>query len=310
MDRHELAKLNRKHLDGLVEVHGDFHCVMDLGDNWQLYKQYFEEIPGDIRHREVMPSEVVFDFDVKDIKVRDYWFSRLIDNLKRHHVAYSAWTTGGKGIHVHCFFPQILDYPNDKRTALKTAIIDFFTRWGEQSFSKFAKIDYQLCSRHLVRSEYSLRPETNSYKKLISEWQPLIKTPSQIPSQVIDAFNRAKVQPYIRQTRTATGIHNMKFKSIEYLMSEDFAGLKEGRKRALTILCSHFYSTEGDKGIEAILEWNDYKLNGYFTEEKIRTQFNSIKKMVESGKRYGRTSIKNLMNELGVKEEKWDDLVA
>jgi len=298
----EQVSQNRRNLEKLNEEFGDFHVSFKIGRKWELYSETIDKwtfLP--INHREVFPQEIVFDFDLNNQEKLTYYYKRIVVKLKKHNLKFYAFTTGGKGIHIHILFPEILKHDIKDRPLLKKSIIDYFFRDSKgNSFSHLAKVDYQLCSRHLVRAEFGLHEKTRKYKEPLYEFTPLIKEDNKIPSGALELFKEElKPKKSRKGILSSTGIKQVAFPCIQYLLSQDFAGNNDGRKRALIMLCSYFYSNLGKKGFSIIVEWNDYKLNGYFSEEQLNSKWDSMKKMVDGGKRFGCTSMKYLLNEFG-----------
>lgn len=297
---------NRKYLDELYKKFGDFHACFYVGRKWELYSSIKDKtvfLP--INHREIFPQEVIFDFDVKDNKRLIYYYEKIKRKLKRHNIAFKAYHTGGKGIHIHILYNELLDYSYEDRTIIKRKIIDyFFSDATGRSFSQYAKVDYQLCSRHLVRAEYGKHEKTGRHKTLIFEYTPLIKKDNSIPEKVLNEFKKEKEKPSPKTNiLVGRGYLGVNFPCISFLLSQDFTGCEDGRKRALRSLCSYFYINLGDKGLDQIKEWNEYKLNGYFTEKKIENAWNSIKNMIKKGRRFGCRSMKDLLIDIYNKNE-------
>jgi len=285
---------NRKFLNKLFNEQGvDFHVAKQLGQKWELYTDaiigFSSRFP--INHREIFPDEVVLDFDTKSKDDRNKAYHLIVSRLKKHKFAFNAWSTGGKGVHIHLFFPELKKVPNEQRSIYKEEIIKYI---AAQQINT-AKIDFQLCGRHLVRSEFGTHEKTGKDKLPIEEYTPLIKQDNKIPDKVISAVKRRTLNSRHTQTRVAG---KMAFPCVNYLVSQDFAGIKDGRARALFILASYAYNNLGmAKGLDLLNQWNDYKMNGYFKEQELKSKLMHIKRnKIQVGCRY----IKYLLTELGI----------
>lgn len=290
-----------------VEKYGKFHFVYALyrPSKWKIYpddvtKQEEETL---INHREIFPDELVFDLDLKDAielkKQSDY----LKERLKKFQIQYVAWNSGGKcskeniANHFHTIFPELMEVEPDKRKIWKDELYKFVLG----THLTTSKCDLQLSSRHLIRAEFGKHERTVNYKSLIEEYRLPIEKPNKIPEtwkySIQDTIKKMNEQKTSKVEKRSANVEI--FPCVAYFLSLDFGSLQDGRSRALAILCNFFYKSLGDKGINAVKEWNDYKLNRYFSEDKINVQFNSIKRMVESGRNFGCTYTKKLLSDLG-----------
>ena len=297
----EKQKENRDYLTALFIEFGNFHCVEFIGEKWTLYSDK-KELPPHyyINHREVLPQEVVFDYDHKDINKNKFYHGIIANKLKRYKVEYKSWTTSGKGIHTHIIFPDLLSYPKEDRSMVKKSIIDFF--FGPHA--AHAKVDYQLCTRHMVRAEYGTHEKSGGIKLPYDEFVPRIKVPNKIPPRALDIYEMEKSKFKSRKPLViGRGFSSNPFPCISYFMGEDFCSVKDGRKRAKTILLGYFYKLKGDEALDIVREWNDYKLNRHFNDYQLTSSFKGVKKMYDEGRSFGCTSCKYLLTELGKKED-------
>ena len=220
--------------------------------------------------------------------------------MKKSKNEYESWYTGGKGIHVHIFFQELKQYSPEERTTLKKCIIDYF--FGKDAIH--AKVDYLLCSRHLVRSEYGVHEKTNKFKTKFDEFSPRVRIPNKIPKQVLIAYKKEKDMYSQRKPMVlGTGLSDNPFPCISYLMKEEFTSLKDGRSRALTILAGYFYRALGPEGIDYLFTWNKDLLGNYFREGTVRSTYKSITRMYNEGRAFGCKSTQYLLDDFGVKEK-------
>lgn len=316
MNDSEIIAKNRDVINTLIKERGDFHAVLTIGQKWKLASELLQNSPDymQINHREVLPSEIVIDFDTKDEDKLKRYYGELRKRMHAWKIPYTSYTTGGKGIHVHIFNDAVAKEPVETRPLLKKIFIDQLFLHGTQNWAVHGGVDYQLCSRHLVRSEYGMHEKTGRDKMPLHTFKTSYYDSNRLPPKVglalIEEKSRLREQKkqFSNVSYTGTGLKGVEYPCIQYLISQDFAGMKDGRKRALPILCSYFYSTYGEKGFQEVLQWNEYKLNLYFTEEKVLNTWKGIKKMVEGGKRYGFRSIRNLLQELGLNEQQINEL--
>ena len=298
---------NRSHLRKLYETYGDFHVCKKLGIKWELFSKIDEDLVdfNEINHREVMPIEVVFDIDVKDDKKSLFYSNKITSKLTQKKISFNAYNSGNKGFkvqspnHIHVFFPELANYPYEERCLMKEAIIDYFIG----SYKQYANIDYQLCNKHMIRAEYSLHEKSGKEKQLVEKFRGRFSLKrNAIPQVAIDTFTKTKLDRETRKKKvlTNTGITRVEFPCIKYIMGEDFIALKDGKKRAMTILANYFNQEEKCDVYNVLSEWNDYKLNGAISPAKIRGAIYSIEKMHKDGRKFGCRYIKQLLDELKV----------
>lgn len=295
-------ELNHGNLIDLYAEYGPFHTSIYIKNKWRLYpKDYSDNFKGTINHREVLPSEVVFDLDTECQKRQKLYLNKLITKLDRGKYTYDSYHTGGKGSHTHTFWEGLAQLSTEDRSLMKECILNAFFNKRERVY---AGVDYQLCTRHLVRAEYGLHEKTLNRKLPISSNGDRHKF-NKIPAKAKIEYMKRKMDKKERAkiVRSGTGISRAAFPCVTTLLSQDFAKNKDGRKRALNILSCYFYKNVGDKGINTIKEWNDYKLNGYFKEHQVERSFKNMKAMVDSGKSYGCRATGNLLGEFGLKDE-------
>jgi len=289
------------------KLYGKFHFVYSLykPQKWKLYPDEVDTRDSDetiINHREIFPCEVVFDIDLKDCDALKMHYTFLSNKLKKYKISFKAHNSGGKcnksGIpnHIHVIFPELTTLDANHRPMYKEEIMNFFLGVHKDT----SKCDYQLVHRHLVRAEYGWHEFKLQHKSLIESYEPFIKGKNKIPKKILDNIEKRLIKESERSNQDVTTPVES-FPCITYLLSQDFGSLREGRKRALMLLCNFFYRNAGDKGLDNVLKWNDYKLNRYFGEVKVRKTFYNISKMIKDGRSFGCTSSKRLLVELGKK---------
>ena len=293
---------NIKELMEFEEIYGTFHVIKNMNTkdrSWRLFPIFCKrELEFDnyiINHREVFPDEVVFDFDLNDRKKLMYYYNRISTRLKSAKIDFKSYTTGGKGIHIHCFFPELMGFDVQKRSLLKEYILDHFSKKDKP----YAGLDYQLCYRHMIRAAHGFHEKTGKNKDLLHTYRKLIKGDNKIP---LDAMRRLAKKKVTCSNKTFIN-NGYTFNCIDYLSGQDFANYEDGRKRALTLLASYYYGINPTEAENILSQWNDYKLNGYFNSYKITATINSAKKMHNSGRRYGCRAIQNLLNEISSASE-------
>ena len=288
-----------------LKQYGKFHFIysMHRPQKWKIYPDELDSRDTDetiINHREIFPCEIVFDFDLVSPKHLKFYYSEVSKRLKKYKMSYTAYNSGGKCSveklpnHVHVFIPEVGRIPTENRKLYKEQILKFFLGKYEHS----SHVDFQLCSRHMVRAEGGKHEKTGREKILISTYEPTIQKENMLPPVLKNIIVEKLNDLHSRKEGVTTHVKtDSVFPCVEYLMSQDFGSLGDGRQRALTILSNFYYKTLGEAGYDKVREWNDYKLNRYFNEGKLKSTFNSIKKMVDEGRRYGCTTIKRLLKE-------------
>lgn len=259
--------------------------------NHHTYKGTGYDPKLDYNHRTVLASEVVIDFDHPETKENKRLFEEeLLPKLQKGLYNFSAYTTGGKGIHVHLLFPELLKYDSVARKAIKTLFIKGLCK----GFSKF--LDYQLCGNHLVRLELTNNENTyNKKQKELLLWNDGFDFNS-LPGWVLDDYELAveEEKKIVMIPRTDKSIPDC----VNYLLNEDFRSLGDGFKRASFGIASYLLGVGFDKGdvYNMLLKWDGYVNKQPFGKE-------AIKRLVDyhstNPKHVGVKYIHNLLKELG-----------
>lgn len=109
-------------LEILYNKYGDFWVSEYYPDieNWSKWKLYSEwkniNSPNKKVLRSIFPEEIVLDIEDKNFEDIKKFLLEL--NLK-----FKIWDSGGRGIHYHLFFPEIKNYHESIRPAIKEFII-------------------------------------------------------------------------------------------------------------------------------------------------------------------------------------------
>jgi len=294
-------EINTKYLKKHYERVGTFHTRYNLFGrhrwipyNSKVYKEFYEGkrlFPG---HREVLRDEVVLDFDTPIRKDRDECIYNLNERLLTNNVAFSLWKTGGKGVHYHILFEELGEMSAGNRSLMKHLLIRHYC-WG---LIDKARIDFQLCGKHLVRSEGGKHEKTVDSKTLLLANKEFEL--NKIPDKVWVKYEEHKVKEkeYVENV-------NPDFEGlppcIKFILSNDFVSAKDGRKNALFVL-ANWYKSKGlayKEIVTLINDWNHYTLHDYLNDIQINATVKSCKGMM--GCR-GRMNFLSMINKVSLCE--------
>lgn len=241
--------------------------------NSKEYKELYEDhsiiSPN---HREVLPCEVVIDVDEKKhFESHRKELQRILDLKKLN---YSLWDSGNNGTHAHLFYEGLDKFTLEDRRVLKELIIKHVC--GED-FIKKAKVDLQLCGRHMIRAEYGTHERTH-YCKTIVKSNNHLRT-NKIPEEVIEKFKVVKERMKNWKPVEKLEFNGGKMKCIQFFLSDDFVACKDGRKNAMFALASYFKG-KGDRNeqiYEKLTHWNHYKLHDHLKNGSIMSTIKSTK---------------------------------
>ena len=111
-------------------------------------------------------------------------------------------------------------------------------------------------------------------KTLIKEYNGL----NIIPDFLLKELTAYKEQYLNKKEKLSKEMGKTKPKAIEYLESKEFAELKEGRKRAMFILCAYYKNFYSDEDVlDIITKWNSQNLNSSLSIRSIKATIKSTK---------------------------------
>lgn len=272
-----------EYLDKYYEKYGAFYVMHQIPHNskWLLYnspeyKAYAflgKRQVAHMKHREVLPDEVVLELDNPIKKENDAYAVKLCDRLRKWKIAYSRWNSGNKSNHIHLFFPELLKYELEDRKMLKKNLITYLC----SGMMEKAGVDLNMVKKkQMIRAENSDREDGRGDKYHIDsfgDWE------NKIPSVIIDALKKQKAKELERQRKYQEYLKNNPHlkacggeKCIEFIKSDDFLSLKDGRKQALFIYAMYLKKSASDHIYEELSQWNDYRLGRYFKDGLIKYQ--------------------------------------
>ena len=289
-----------KIFDEYKKKYGNFQVVMHYTPkaNWvhfnyadKKYNDYFNWSTNHPNHREIFYDEIIIDIDTKDEETHKEALKLIKKNLNAEKISYKLWNTGNKlGHHFHIIFPELKQYDNLDLKILKTEIL----KWLTEGVQKEAKIDYQLCSKHKVRAEYGyyekIQTEDN-YKELILEEEKGI---NKIPQNILSKLTQETINNAVRREFMKGKAYPNVKPCIKYFESENFRNHKDGRKRALFIIASHYKHMMNEIELyEKLRQYNHYYLNDVYGDWQIKSLIKANKGLIGCPYRMG------LLKELG-----------
>lgn len=251
---------------------------------WQNYKtkEYDEFIKKEkfVTQREVFYDEIIFDIDMDDalpLEVAVVEAERIAEDisnrLKALNYAHSVWGSGGTGIHIHSFFPELSALNILDNRIMKKVFLRALGRGYIKPRSGSGKI--QLQTNTTIQIEDAKHRKGGRKKKL---WEYQTGQPNIFDKSLFKALEEEKqanhvLQKYFKKYDGETPA------AISFLESERFHGIKDGRDRALFILTA-FYKMrglEGDKLFNKLSDWNKRVLGNYFKPRDIKAKIRSAR---------------------------------
>ena len=263
----------------------------------------FDESSQRPNHRYVFPDEIVIDIDTDDKESIKLMKNHAISRLEFMGKSYSLWKTPSGKYHIHVFFPDLFSMQKEVRKLYKVYLFKYIL--GE-AFFRLGKVDEQLVrsSRHLIRAEYGYYEKTYpklAYKKLIKKYlSPTEKTiPLAVTKQVMGRLSKKK-DLKVEYRKEIYGSNKDVPKCVQYLLSQDFGSLGDGRDRALFFLTYWFKKTSQSDWKEKVRRYNKYVLNNYFKEFIVESKINYRE---NSNSRFTHGFLHDLLNDLGVRHD-------
>ena len=139
------------------------------------YSKRMETTPESIltiehNHRKVSPMEVVFDIDCHVRAISNEVWDEISTHLQNDDISHSCWDTS-RSPHIHCFFKDMANYPNEQRWMLRKIILKHY------SGVHFKWIDKGIISdKRMIRDFNSTHEITGHKKTCIYEYLNHAKT--------------------------------------------------------------------------------------------------------------------------------------
>jgi hypothetical protein len=306
-----------EYLEYYHKIYGNYRVqllLMKRAYNWinygtKEYEEYLKEInPNTPNNRERMLDEVVFDvespklktdiFDKKKKRIKETYEEISKRMKKDYNLSFSGWWSGGEGVHIHSFFPELKKFSKYDRGIIKGLLLKkicygFLTHDKE---GKKGKIDLQKtpfiqleCAKH----------RKGGVKTLIEEHY--VGT-NKIPEEVMKDFYKIKIE--YRKKKPVEFKKNSMPSCIKYLRYEDFRNLEDGRQRACFVLAAYYANyTNLNKGevFDELKKWNFDSCRGSLTDSYIKSQINmTFNHQKNGGKKMGCGFIKQLLIDVGI----------
>ena len=275
-----------------------------LNYNTDEYKTFIIEEKY-VSQREVFYDEIVFDIDMdKELSPQQSRLKAeelgkiLSDRLKVLNYSHKVWSSGGTGVHIHLFFPELLKlHQIDNRIIRKQFLIavgEGFIRPREASGR------VQLQFNTLIQLEEA--PHRKGGKKKLL-WEYKTKADNVLLPAFYDKMDQEKVRNDLMSRYFKEKNNGKKPEAIVFLENEKFIAYKDGRDRACFILAGYykqFLTTE--EVFQKLIEWNNKQLGSYFPEKVLKAKAKSAKPGVYMN------YIITLFDELGIDEKYLEDL--
>lgn len=244
-------------------------------------------------HRSMLRQEVVIEFDDESYFVNKKLAEEVVAKLKTYNIAYSAWSSGNKSVHVHC----LLNVGSAKNLPM---LKETFMRFMGEGLAKMP--DLQLCStNHLIRCEYGLHEKTQKQKLPLGQSKnyPVV---SEVPEKVWSIYLRKQQHilnaQAIKQVDDITGLPGFKY----VLESEQFRASDDGRERALFMLIHCMkpkYECDKEGLVQFLQSWYRYSSGIKLSDNDIRKKVNyHWNKQYKIGKHY----LYQLLESIGKKD--------
>jgi len=254
---------------------------LDFPYRWVNYKtpeyEAFVKEHGVINHRERFADECIIDVDGdfedgEKVELSEKQLAEIIvKRLDDEGYNYALYKSGGAGLHVQLLFPELLTYTvNDRKLLQRT----FLKNIGKGHINKKdGRAHVCLHPGSLIQLERAKHRKGGVKKLLYIRNNSVVK--NFFPDSLLEEFQREKQR--LQETQKLPRIKG-KPKEIEFLETEDFKSMRDGRDRALFILAAYYKQTMNDDELFTYLsEWNKYRLNGYFNSRTIRSKIKSTK---------------------------------
>lgn len=289
----------------LVQKFGDYP------NPWINYstKEYtkFIEKEGYVNHREVFYDEIVFDIDMdKDLSTPEAFAEaqNIADDISERLVedgySHSVWKTGGSGVHIHLFFPQLFQLNNVENRIMRKLFLKKYGRGYIRPREARGKV--QTSYNTLIQLEHA-RHRKGGYKKILYDFHNGI--PNLFDQEIWFDLEEEKERNNFLTKHFKKYRKGEKPEAIVFLENEKFHGLKDGRDRALFILTAYYKQFKDDNELfDYLCEWNKKVLGSYFSKKIIKSKIKSARPCLPI------SSIIDLFDELGISDKYYKELMT
>jgi len=198
--------------------------------------------------------------------------NELSTRLSALEYSHSVWSSGGNGVHIHIFFPELLSVKPIDRKIIKK----LFLKHIGQGFIRPREhnVHVQLQDNTLIQLEKAYHRK-GGRKTLISE--KLFDKLNALDKKYYEDLDGEKVSNHLMARYFKERFKGEKPAVIEFLEHEDFARVKDGRDRALFVLTSYYKQTlDGEELFRKLKAWNTL-MGNYFNDRTIWSKIKSAR---------------------------------
>jgi len=264
-----------------------FHFIVqklaDYPHPWLNYgtPKYFSFLKQEkfVSQREVFADEIVFDIDMdkeSDIKIAKKEAVCIAKEISTRLTAlqynHSVWNSGGVGVHIHLFFPELLKHNTIDRKIIKK----LFLKDVGQGFirPREFKGKVQLQTNTTIQLEEA--PHRKGGKKTLL-WEFKSNNPQPIDKKYIALLVKEKEKNQLMAKYFKKQFANNKPAAIVFIENEQFQTIKDGRDRALFVLTAYYKQFLSDEDLfKKLSEWN-VKMGNYFNNKTIKAKIRSAR---------------------------------
>lgn len=147
-----------------------------------------------VNNRQVLPFEIVFDFDGKASEGTAYAHAQSL--FQSYSLLSTVWHSGNKGHHIHLFVKELLVYSPEDRSIIRDIFFDELkSRVGKDDCP-----DTQLRSDNVtIQLEYAKHRKTQRDKSLL---EGEIAMNESLPDEIKREFLRRKIHETVREATT------------------------------------------------------------------------------------------------------------
>lgn len=277
----------QKWLEFYHKKYGHNFVVQKIADKpypWVNYgtKEYEEFIKKEkfVSQREVFHDEIVFDIDMdKNMhkatarKEAKQIAKKISERMEEIGISHSTWLSGGSGVHIHTFFPELYQYNTLDSRLMKKSFIKVIAA----GMIRPRNLNGSVQTQTLVTIQLEESPHRKGGKKeLLYEFktETVNKFTDNIKEKFLEQISKNNTirKVYGNQEEGETP------KIITFLQNEEFNTYADGRDRALFILAAYYkqFNTNKDT-VQKLKDWNKKVLKGYFNNYTIRSKVSSAK---------------------------------
>lgn len=233
-----------------------------------------------VSQREVFYDEVVFDIDMdkelNPIQARgeaEIIAKIISERLKESRISHEVWSSGGTGVHIHSFFPELLKLNSVDNRVMKKIVLKHFGQSYVRPRASSGKV--QLQSNTTIQLEAA--PHRKGGKKKFL-WKAEFEQPNTLSLEMFNELEEEKKRNNLMAKYFKENMKDNKPEAIVFLENEKFMNVKDGRDRALFILTAYYKQfLKDDELLAHLTEWNKKVLGGYFTERVIKAKIRSAR---------------------------------